>query len=532
MKNNIILLKTLLRSTSLHNTFKYTKDKKKKRKVVGNYIGLILIYAMLMVYSIAMCVGYGLVGIIDAAPAMCAVVISTMAFFFTVFKTNGYLFNFKEYDMLMSLPFKASTVAGCKFLYMYVKALPWYISISLAMMIGYGFFAAPSLLSYPVWIILTFFLPIIPMLFASLIGFFIAKVSSRFKATKFIRTVLTFAFVILCFTLRYIIEAVFKDDKVEDTLEDISAKVDTAGGIYLPIRWFTDAVTRTSIISTILFIVSTVILFAVVFHLVGKSYNQINSALKSQATKKNYKMTSQKKRNVVNAVAFKEFKRMVGSPPYLVNAGIGEIMAVLLGIVTLIMGFDRIVAIVTQNAPFDSSILQPAIPFIAFFLVGMVATTACSPSLEGKNYWIVQSLPIEKTTLYQGKMLFNMYLTVPFMVFATICMCISAKVPVLDTIMYLILAVALCAYSSAWGCVCGIKHMRLDWENEIEVIKQGAAVAVYMLPNMFVVMGLTALVIYLGTFMNHVLIALIFILISLLLAFLSYLRVISLAKKA
>ena len=32
--------------------------------------------------------------------------------------------------------------------------------------------------------------------------------------------------------------------------------------------------------------------------------------------------------------------------------------------------------------------------------------------------------------------------------------------------------------------------MRLDWENEIEVIKQGAAVSIYLLPNMFAVMGL------------------------------------------
>ena len=45
--------------------------------------------------------------------------------------------------MLMSLPIEARTVAGCKFLYMYIKSLPWYLSISLAMLIGYGVCAAP-----------------------------------------------------------------------------------------------------------------------------------------------------------------------------------------------------------------------------------------------------------------------------------------------------------------------------------------------------------------------------------------------------
>ena len=74
--------------------------------------------------------------------------------------------------------------------------------------------------------------------------------------------------------------------------------------------------------------------------------------------------------------------------------------------------------------------------------------------------------------------------------------------------------------------------MRLDWENEIEVIKQGTAVAIYMLPNMFVVMGLCVLVIFLGTRMDHRLLTIGFILLASVLAGLSYLRVMALAKKA
>ena len=161
----------------------------------------------------------------------------------------------------------------------------------------------------------------------------------------------------------------------------------------------------------------------------------------------------------------------------------------------------------------------------------MVATTACSPSLEGKNYWIVQSLPVLKKTLYQGKMLFNLYLTVPFMVFSTVCFCVSAKVPVIDTVLYLILGIMLCAFSTAWGCVCGVKHMRLDWENEVEVIKQGTAVPLYMLPNMFVVIGMVVAVVFLGMRINHRLTTIVWILAVTMLAVLSYLRVMALARE-
>ncbi|MBQ4410047.1 MAG: hypothetical protein II831_04915, partial [Firmicutes bacterium] len=273
------------------------------------------------------------------------------------------------------------------------------------------------------------------------------------------------------------------------------------------------------------------LLFAVLFRIVGGSYRNINSALKSHAASKNYRMTAQKKRNAVNAIAFKEFKRLTGSTAYMTNAAAGEVMAALLGILTLIIGFERIVRIVIQDAPVDVAMLRPAIPFLIYFFIGMVATTVCSPSLEGKNYWIVQSLPLEKKTLYQGKMLFNMYLTVPFMAFATLCMCISAKVPAAETALYLLEGFVLCAFSTTWGCVCGVRHMRLDWENEIEVVKQGTGVAIYMLPNMFVVMGLVVLVVILGLRMDHKLVALLFTLIAGLLAALSYRRVMNLAKK-
>ena len=72
--------------------------------------------------------------------------------------------------------------------------------------------------------------------------------------------------------------------------------------------------------------------------------------------------------------------------------------------------------------------------------------------------------------------------------------------------------------------------MRLDWENEVEVIKQGAAVVIYMLPNMIVVMALTVAAVILGLSIDRCLLALLFTLAAAALAALSYWRVMVLAK--
>ena len=126
----MLLLKTLLKSTSMRNRIAHSSDKKIRNKAIGGFVGLLCLYALIGVYSLLLCVGYGSIGIAGGIPVICAAVVSVVAFFLTTFKTNGYLFHFKEYDMLMSLPLKERTVAADKFLYMYLKGLPWYLTIS------------------------------------------------------------------------------------------------------------------------------------------------------------------------------------------------------------------------------------------------------------------------------------------------------------------------------------------------------------------------------------------------------------------
>ncbi len=531
MKRNLILLKTLLLSTSRINIIRHTTDQKKKRKTISGLIGVFILYGMMVTYSISTCMGYGQYGLIDSVPTLCTLTLSLLAFVFTFFKTNGYLFNFKEYDMLMSLPLEAKSVAGCKFLYMYIKSLPLNLVIALSMMVGYGMYAHPPVYVYLLWMVLSFVIPVIPMLAASFLGFLIARISAGFKKNNIMQTILTFGFIIMFFVLRYWIEYMFQDDKVGDTLNKMSTVTDGTLKFYPPGTWFVEAIVEGKISGALLLLGVSIVLFVVLFWVVGSSYRNINSSLKNHAASKQYRMKGQKKRSVVFTIAFKEFKRMTGSTTYLVNVGMGEILCILFSVAAIIVGFDKVVSLVTKNAPFDHAILQPAIPFIIYFFIGMVASTVCSPSLEGKQYWIVQSLPIEKKTLYHGKMLYNLLLTIPFALVSTALLSVSAKVPGTDLALYLLLTVVLCIFSTTWGCVCGIKHMRLDWENEIEVIKQSAAMAIYLFPNMFLTMGMMVLAVVLGFFMDFKLVALVMTGFYGVLALLTYLWAVALAKK-
>ena len=168
-------------------------------------------------------------------------------------------------------------------------------------------------------------------------------------------------------------------------MEQSKAAIDNAAGIFLPALWYSEAVTKLSVSGILLLTGGSIILFAVVFLIVGGSYRRINSALRSHAASKDYKIGALEKHSVLNAIAFKEFRRLTGSTTYLIQGGFGEVLITVFSIITLVMGFDRIVETITSGAPVDPVILRPAIPFFIYFFLGMVSTCACTPSMEGKN---------------------------------------------------------------------------------------------------------------------------------------------------
>ena len=369
------------------------------------------------------------------------------------------------------------------------------------------------------------------MLIASFLGFLIAKIGSGFRNKTMIQTVLTVLLVLLIFAARFLLEDVIREDKIQEMMEVTSEAMDGITEVYLPAGWFSNSVNSVKVSDICLLTGVSILLFAVVFSLVGRSYRSINSKLKSHAAARNFKMKGQKKNSIVKAVAFKEFKRMTGSTVYMTNGILGMVLAAIAGVAAVIFGYDRISELMLKATPEGISVIRPAIPFAAYFFVGMYATTASTPSLEGKNYWIVQSLPLEKKKLYQGKMLFNMFLSVPVMIFCTLCLCFATKTPVIESVLYIMLGGGGGGFSTAGGCVCGIKHIKLDWENEVEVVKQSSAVAIYMFPNMFAAMVLGTLAVIAGTKVDHSIVSAGFFILVGILASLSYRKVMRLSEK-
>lgn len=532
MHNGTVLLRTLFLSTSGRNSLKYETDSKKRGKVIAGYVGYGILFFVLFFYCVLLAVGYGTMGLTRMIPAMCALTIIAMAFLFTLLKTNGYLFAFREYDMLVALPFSIKTIVSSKFLYMYAKNLLWVSSISLSMMIGYGIYEKPGILCYVVWVILSLFLPVLPMVLASAIGALIAGIGSAFKHKQLVQTILTFAFVLLAFGSQYVIQNFFRNEEMTyNTLSNMSEAVDKIGTIMLPVKWFEHAVCSSSVSAMALLVIVSVAVYEVFFWIISKFYRRINTKLMSgqeSSTKVKAKQISSK--SVLNSIAYKEWKRLTNSTIYFTNTGVGILLVLILSIAVCFVDVDRLLAVITEGSPITKTAIIAGIPFIIYFFVGMCATTACSFSLEGKSYWIVQSLPLSMQTLVKGKMLFHLYFSVPVTVIGNTSLCIACGGGVVNTLMCNLCGLILCCFSTVWGMRCNLKHVNMEWENEVEVVKQGAAVTIYLFPNMIGCMIILVLAIAAETVMMPTVVLLLVSAVVGLLAYLLYRNVMSLCK--
>ncbi|MBO4214318.1 MAG: hypothetical protein J5876_04980 [Lachnospiraceae bacterium] len=502
LKKSAVLLKTMIRANSTFNILRHEKDKKKKRKMIGGLIGIGMIYLMIIIYACGYSALCGYSGMAYAVPASVGVILFAMNFIFTFFKADGYLFAFKDYDMTMSLPLSVKSIVGTRFLRMYILNLPYSLLVSASMILGYAIYEKVDAWRIIVWIVGTFMIQLVAMVLASILSALIAGIGTKFKFKKIARAILTFAFCIFCFSLRYIIDAtVAKDSAVMiDKIDMFNSGVNR----YLfPAKWFDGAVSDYSVWQFILLVVVSIAIYELFAYVLSKFYRQINTRLMSEGG--NRRKTKAKhigKKSAVNTIAHKEFKRLVSSNNYFVNMCMGHLLVLIMVIALIVFGVDKIINVIVEGAPVTKEMIIPIIPIIVHFLVGMATTTACSYSLEGKSYWILQSLPIKKSTVVKGKMAFQLYLSLPFEVFGNLALAIACHAKIYEVILFAICGAVLGLFAATYGMYCNVSHVNFEWTNEMEVIKQSVAVTLYVLPNMFIMMILGVAVIFLGRFIH------------------------------
>ena len=115
-------------------------------------------------------------------------------------------------------------------------------------------------------------------------------------------------------------------------------------------------------------------------------------------------------------------------------------------------------------------------PVFIALIICMMTTTCSSISMEGKNWWQLESLPVKAEDLYYAKIKLNFIAFVPFVFISQIIMLITVRPSIALGLLYLIVPYAYLFFAAVWGLFINIKFPMFDWENDAQVVKQSTAV--------------------------------------------------------
>lgn len=161
----------------------------------------------------------------------------------------------------------------------------------------------------------------------------------------------------------------------------------------------------------------------------------------------------------------------------MLNCGLGIILLPVAGIAFLVKGkgLCMILNQVFWDRPGSVMLILCA---ALCALASMNDMSAPSVSLEGKNLWLIQSLPITPWQVLRAKLLLHAGLTGIPMLFCVICMAVTGICPWEQLLLSFVLGLGFLLLMALSGLFLGLKMPNLNWTSELAPIKQSACVAV------------------------------------------------------
>ena len=220
------------------------------------------------------------------------------------FNVNGTLFNFKDYDLLMSLPLKKEEIIISKVLVLYAFDLLYTILFMIPAYISFVLKVNVSFLFHLLFFITLFIIPILPTIISTILGTIITAITSKFKN----KNIVNYALYILFFILYFYITINTKTIEIVDYANIAKILVDKCNNIYPLTNVYLNIIQNYNIVSLLIYILIPIIVFIMFIKVLNKYFITINNKLSNHKKKGKYILTKLNKNSKVKALYKKELK--------------------------------------------------------------------------------------------------------------------------------------------------------------------------------------------------------------------------------
>jgi ABC-2 type transport system permease protein len=483
MKNLLLLLKIHFKNA--YNINKLLKTNKKKLVLIilfALYI-VVSLFSTFFIYAQSAADFLSKYNLISYMIVLFYIVAAFATFMFTIYNAKSSMFNANDNDLLLSMPLKSSTILASRLLYITIWNLISSIFIMIPVYTVYAMNVKVEFMYYLSAFAVFLFLPLIPTILASIIGYVIAYFTSKSNAKNWFELIMSFAFMIII----YVGMA-----KIGDIMNYLVTHIDNFQTIlkwgFYPVYLVSEIFTNYSFTSLIIYVVLNVSLFAVFTYILSIKFKSITAKLQENRAKSNYVMKELKSTSVSKTLFNKEVKRYLSSPIYVFNTSFGAIMMLVGAIASIFYDKDQILKAMEINM--GSGGIFPLLVVAVIFITFMSSTTSASISIEGNNYWILKTLPLRPRDVFKGKILLNVLLNVPAGIVALIMFYFTLGLNLTQLLILIALMALASVVEAYWGLLVNLKFPKMDAVNDVVIVKRSLSVMVALLVPMAIILGM------------------------------------------
>ena len=388
--------------------------------------------------------------------------------FGSVFNTYSSLYTAKDNDLLLSMPIPTSKILLVRLFGVFAMGLMYELIVMVPTVIVWFLQAPFSVVGTVCVVLIPFVLSVFVLVLSAVLGWVIALIAGKLKHKNIITVFISLAFIVAYY---------YVYGKAYSILQMLLTNAEAVGqkmkSALYPLYQMGLAA-EGNILSMLIFTAIIDALFLVVYFVLSRSFLGLATANKGSA-KKAFKGQNQKANSLETALIQKELRRFLGSANYMLNCGLGIIFMP----VAAVMLFWKAGTVSEFLAlPF----LQNLLPLLAVGGICMIATmndmTAPSVSLEGKNIWIVQSLPVDSRKVLTAKLKLHLILTLIPAIPLIVAVEWLIKPDLIFGVLIPIAVVLFVLLMGTLGLCVNLKMPNLNWISEIVPIKQSMGVMI------------------------------------------------------
>ena len=384
------------------------------------------------------------------------VIVFLMIFWGNVLYSNNSLFEKRELENLLPMPFTSLELISSKILgiYVYNLGIVACTVIFPFLYVTYDNCGFPFTL-FTILMLLSF--PMIPLCLSLLATAFFGKIFTN-KIVKIIGGIIFFSIVIFFYIMLYFSNR---------SLNILAIIIEKLSKISL-LKTFGLIFIEGNYLKGLIFMGISILFFGLVSVFLSKNYLEIfyrkANKIKKHANKALKMVTKNKKRSLFE----KEIGLYFSYNNYILNTILGPILLLILGVAPLVTGMANL-----QNMmDFDVEKLfttNSILVVTAFAAMGQ--TTYCSLSIEGRNYYLMQTLPIKAWDVFKAKLKLGIILISAPLIFTSLVLSLKFNLGFLAFLLLIIAAFSYSLFANLLGLIFDINTLNINWINSREVVK-------------------------------------------------------------